>query len=127
MANILVVDDDKHFAELVAAGLEAQGHSVVVGFDGQMAIRLAKSVRPDLIVIDVNMPLTTGTGALEFIRKIPATRQIPVIFLTGAPTPSFYPTVEAHSRVAYLKKPFDLESLNSMVRQFLEQYGPAEP
>jgi DNA-binding response OmpR family regulator len=60
MATIVVIDDDRPFAQLLEESLAAEGYRVFKGFDGQMAMRLAKTEHPDLIIMDVNMPLRNG-------------------------------------------------------------------
>jgi CheY-like chemotaxis protein len=121
-AKILVIDDDQHLAKMIQDALEGRGHQVVVGYDGQMALSLARRHKPHLMVMDVNMPMTSGIKALEFLRQSPDTRDIPVIFLSGAASDTVYPTLEKNQRVAFLKKPLDLEELDSIVRHFLEKY-----
>ena len=117
--TVLVVDDDIGLVRLLKECLEAQGYEVLTGFDGQMAIQTARSKKPDLIVMDVNMPLTNGLKALKYLRGMSETQGIPVIILSGAPSNTVYPTLESSSRVCFLKKPVDLEHLESMVRQLL--------
>lgn len=124
-AKILVIDDDQQLVQMLKSNFEGLGFNVVAGYDGQMAIQLARTAKPHLIIMDVNMPMTSGIKALEAIRKLPETARIPIIFLTGASSNAVYPAVEASTRVAYLKKPLDLEHLNSMVSQFLQQYHSA--
>jgi DNA-binding response OmpR family regulator len=124
--TILIVDDDQKLISLLKENFEFEGYKVIVGFDGGVAIDLALSRHPDLIILDINMPQTNGFDALTYLRKNPDTMLIPVIFITGLESKTLYPVIDRHQRVAYLKKPIDLEHLNSMARQFLEQY-PVEP
>jgi CheY-like chemotaxis protein len=122
MPSILVVDDDPAIVHLLKDYLSSEGYEVVCGYDGQMAIQLARQRRPNLIIMDVNMPMTNGLKAFEYIRQSPATAAIPVIFVSGELSKDVYPVIASFSRVAHLKKPMDLENLNSMVRQFLQLY-----
>ena len=129
--RILVVDDDQPLVMLLKENLELEGYQVTPGFDGGMAIDLAIAQRPDLIILDINMPTTNGFDTLTHLRKIPETQAIPVIFMTGIKSDTLYPYIDRHQRVAYMKKPLDLENLNSLVRQFLAQYplpeAPTQP
>ena len=118
-AKILVVDDDPTIVQMLKAGLEDEGYAVIEGFDGAMALQLAIARRPDLLIMDVNMPMTSGLRALEFMRQNSQTTEIPVLFLTGAASSTVYPSVENDSRVTFIKKPVDLEELFSLVRQLL--------
>lgn len=120
--SILVVDDDQGIVNTIKEDLESEGYRVHVGFDGQMAVALARRVKPDLIILDIDMPITSGIKALEYLRKFPETQTIPVIFLTGLDSANVYPVLDTSPRVAHLKKPLDLEHLNEMVRHCLQQY-----
>jgi DNA-binding response OmpR family regulator len=124
-AKILIVDDDPAIVNLLKEDLESEGYEVVCGFDGQMAIQLAKSQRPRLIILDVNMPLTSGLHAIESLRSFNETKSIPILVLTGEASRNVYPAIESLPRSAHLKKPIDLDELNSLVRHFLEKY-PAD-
>jgi CheY-like chemotaxis protein len=121
MAKLLVVDDDLQVVQLLKSALEGEGHEVVVGYDGQMALSLAKTQRPNLIIMDFNMPLANGLRALEFIRRTPETESVPVIFLTGAQTEIFAAALQRMGRVRYLAKPVLLEDFLSLVRQTLAE------
>lgn len=83
MATILVVDDEKSVRELVADVLQASGHHTLLAADGAVGARLAEEHRPDLIILDVNMPHINGFQMLDKIRTAPQTSDIPVIFLTA--------------------------------------------
>jgi len=124
--TILVVDDDPSIVNLLKEDLEIEGYRVIFGYDGQMALQQARTSRPHLIVLDVNMPLLGGLKALEYLRESPETQRIPVLFLTGEASSNVAPHLDAQPRVAHVKKPIDLDDLNSLVRQLLEKY-PTEP
>ena len=120
--TVLVVDDDSSIVHLLKEDLEFEGYRVLEAYEGQTALQLAKKVRPHLIVLDVNMPLLNGLKALEYLRESPETSKIPVIFLTGEATANVAPIIGAVPRVAHVKKPIDLDDLNSLVRQMIEKY-----
>ena len=120
--TVLVVDDDPSIVHLLREDLEVEGYRVIEAFDGQMALQQARSARPHLIILDVNMPFLSGLKALEFLRESPETHKIPVLFLTGEASANVAPHLAEAPRVAHVKKPIDLEDLNSLVRQFLEKY-----
>lgn len=122
---MLVVDDDPSIVNMLKEDLLAEGHNVSCGYDGQMAVRIARETHPDLIIMDVFMPLTNGIKALEYLRSFPETSTIPVIFISGELSQDVYPHIHNVPRVAHLKKPLDLESLNSFVKQFAGLYPVA--
>ena len=120
--TILVVDDDPSIVHLLKEDLEAEGYRVLEGYDGQMALQTARMTPPDLIVMDVNMPMLSGLKALEYLRASEETKRIPVLFLTGEASSRVAPQLSNEPRLAHVKKPIDLDDLNSLVRQILEKY-----
>lgn len=126
-ATILVVDDDPGIVNLLKEDLELEGYRVLEGFDGQMALQVARTQKPNLIILDINMPMINGLKALEYLRGLQETRQIPILFLTGEASGNVVPALADTPRVAHLKKPIDLDDLNSIVRQFLEKYPTQGP
>ncbi len=119
---VLVADDDASIVYLLTEDLKGLGHKVIQAHDGQMAIRMARQYRPDLLVLDVNMPMTSGLKVMEYLRASPETARIPIIFITGEMSKNVFPLIESIPRVALVKKPFDLDGLNSLIRQFLKDY-----
>ena len=121
-AKILIVDDDASIVFMLKENLQGEGYQVLEGYDGQAALQLAQANRPDLIIMDMNMPGINGMQALERLRNQDQTRPIPILFLTGeAGTPENTGTKNG-DRVGHLKKPIELERLNSIVHDFLSKY-----
>ncbi len=82
--RVLVIDDQDDIRELAVVFLEIDGSfSVTVAVGGKEGVTAAKSERPDVILLDVMMPGMSGTEVLTLLRSEPATRHIPVVFLTG--------------------------------------------
>src|SRR5688572_11755449 len=81
--RILVVDDAKENIATISTILREQGYQVVVAMDGQKALELLEKVRPDLILLDVMMPVLDGYETCRRIKASTQWREIPVIFLTG--------------------------------------------
>lgn len=82
MAKILVVDDSQTVREMIRARLEANGFDVITAADGQEAISKTTGLAPDLIIMDIVMPVMDGYTALRELRKNTETRSIPVIMFT---------------------------------------------
>jgi len=122
--TLLLIDDDIPMIQMLREALEMEGYRVITGFDGQMALQMACTYKPNLIIMDVNMPMTNGLKALEFLRNIPDTARIPIIFVSGETSSSIYPAIESAQRVAFIKKPVEIDDLLSMTHQFLQQYQP---
>ena len=121
-ATILVVDDDTSIVHLLKENLEQEGYRVLIGYDGQSALQQARSSKPNLIILDINMPLINGLKALEYLRGLEETKKIPILFLSGESSAKVAPTLSSASRVSHVKKPIDLDDLNSLVRQLLEEF-----
>ena len=83
MARILVVDDEPHIIKLVSYTLERYGHDVLVAPDAPTGVTLAKKEAPDLIFMDVMMPVMTGLEALDMLKSNPETNSIPVVMLSA--------------------------------------------
>jgi CheY-like chemotaxis protein len=120
--HILVVDDDPFIVKLIQEYLEVMGHNVSCAYDGQAALVLAKSSKPNLIILDVNMPMINGLKTLEYLRKLEDTKNIPVLFLSGESSFKLTPALASVPRLSYVKKPIDLEDLNSIVKHLIETY-----
>ncbi len=81
--KILIVDDEQDTLSVLGKGLTAEGYSVIKADNGSKALVLAKSERPDLIILDVLMPGMDGGEVAKRLKEVPETEGIPVIFLTG--------------------------------------------
>jgi len=82
-AKILLVDDDKDFVEATKLVLESGSYEVIVAYDGDEGLEKARKERPDLIILDIIMPVKDGFSAAEQLKKIPELNKIPVIMLTS--------------------------------------------
>lgn len=83
MPKILLVEDNEMNRELLSRRLERKGYQVVMAVDGEQAVAMASSEAPDLILMDMSMPIYDGWEATRRIKAAPETRGIPVIALTA--------------------------------------------
>jgi DNA-binding response OmpR family regulator len=122
--HILVVEDEPDIAHLIKLALERGGEArVEVVGSGDAAIRAVAEVPPDLMILDLNLPVLDGTEVCRIVRARPATASLPIIMLTAR-------TAES-DRVAgldlgaddYLTKPFSLRELAARVRAVLRRRG----
>jgi two-component system alkaline phosphatase synthesis response regulator PhoP len=81
--KILLVDDDKDFVEATKMVLESKPYEVVVAYNGDEGLAKARKEKPDLIILDIIMPVKDGFSAAEQLKKDPALKKIPVIMLTS--------------------------------------------
>lgn len=83
VATILIVDDSKTQVQILQTLLKLEGYATLAACNGQEGIGLAKTHRPDLILMDVVMPVVNGFQATRALRKNPITKDIPVIIISG--------------------------------------------
>jgi CheY-like chemotaxis protein len=83
VAKILLVEDDEPNRDMLARRLTKQGYQVVVAVEGHEGMQLAQAQTPDLILMDLSLPLLNGWEATRRLKALPATRSIPVIALTA--------------------------------------------
>lgn len=83
--NILIVDDSRFLRKANEMALARAGHNVIGASDGQEGLRLAHEHKPDLVVLDMMLPVLSGPDVLRAMRKDPETAEIPVMVLTSLP------------------------------------------
>ncbi|MBE5859531.1 MAG: response regulator [Butyrivibrio sp.] len=115
--NILLVDDDPTFLKLVKTWLEEEYRVTIVN-SGMQAITYLANNRPDLILLDYEMPVTTGPQVLEMIRSESGTQDVPVIFLTGKGDKESVMKVVSLKPNGYLLKSMKKEELLKSISDF---------
>ena len=117
---VLVVDDDAKSLHYVGSALLTEGYRVHVAASGRLAIDIAREVGPDLILLDIRMAGLDGIATCQELKRLPETRAIPVVFLTGRDDePSMLEAFDAGG-VDYLVKPFETRILLARVRTHAE-------
>jgi DNA-binding NarL/FixJ family response regulator len=119
--TILIVDDDLGIRLSVSDYLELAGYSVVMSENGQNALAMVSQYQPHLIVTDVTMPQMDGYELIRQVRRQPAFRLLPVIFLTARTNTDERIKGYQLGCDAYLPKPFELNELSAVVRNLLER------
>jgi DNA-binding response OmpR family regulator len=120
MSNILVVDDEPDIVKLVTKIMEARSHRVTTARDGQEAVDLVKRDRPDVVILDLNIPKLDGFEVCRRLKSDPETKRIPIVMMTAA-----YVSVEEASRGVglgadeYVVKPFLREVLVHNVERLI--------
>jgi DNA-binding response OmpR family regulator len=109
--RILLVDDEPDLLDTIQCRLEANNFDVVTASNGQEGLERAAETKPDLILLDTNMPVLNGHEMLERIRKNPATRDIPVIMCTALCEARDIAAASAYGIADYVTKPFDFTEL----------------
>ena len=116
---VLVVDDYDDTRKLMRQAIETRGCRVLEASNGQEAIELAQSEHPDLILMDLNMPVLDGFNATLRIREYEQTRDVPVVAVTAHDTAEFRAAAGAVGCCEYLLKPLDFERLYELMKRLL--------
>ncbi len=119
--KILVVDDDADIVEMLRFNLKQAGFAIGTAFDGIEAIRKARSITPDLILLDLMLPKLDGLSVCEILRRQVATAAIPVIILTGLSGELGRLAGLESGATDYMTKPFSPRQLVSKVETLLRK------
>jgi len=117
--RVLVVDDEPAIVQTARLALEAEGWEVVTASNGAECLLQVESDQPDLVVLDVNMPVLNGFEALRVLRQQDGTRELPVIMLTVRAADGDVLRGWSTGVDLYLTKPFSVDVLVSAVRRML--------
>lgn len=118
--RILIVDDDKSIRNFISEGLFMEGYDCFTAQNGQEGVEAARKERPDLIIMDVDMPVLNGWQALEELRKVPQTQSMPVLMLTGHAQSHDMGIAMGLGAASYLVKPVVLDKLLERVAFMLK-------
>ena len=105
--RILICDDDPVILRLLEVNLELEGYEVLLAHNGEMAIEVASAELPDLVILDIMMPRLDGYQTCQKLKETPATKDIPVIFLSAKAQQSDVEKGKQYGVSDYLTKPFD--------------------
>ncbi len=119
-AKILVVDDEPNIRNVVSKFLKRQGYDVIVAANGKEGLAKATDEEPDIILMDVNMPVMDGRQTLNCIRNSPDLKNIPVIMLTALHEEEDVETAVSHDITDYITKPFDYAYLCEKIDRALQ-------
>ena len=117
MFKILLVEDNEMNRDMLARRLERKGYEVVIAIDGQEAVRMAQSLTPDLILMDIRLPVMDGWEAMQRIKTMPETQSIPIIALTAHAMSTDRDKCLNAGCDDYATKPIDRETLISLVAE----------
>ncbi len=121
--KILIVDDDKHIAELISLYLEKEGYETKEAYDGREAIKEIGAIKPDLVILDLMLPGMDGYQVCAEVRK---TSNVPIIMLT-AKGETFDKVLGLELGADdYIVKPFDSKELVARVKAVLRRYEPKQ-
>jgi two-component system cell cycle response regulator DivK len=123
MANelILIVEDNEKNRKLVRDVLTFKGYRLAEAETGEDGVRLAKALRPDLVLMDIQLPGINGIAALGQIRDDPAIRDTPVIAVTASAMTQDRQKIMAAGFNGYQSKPINVKDFLAAVRAMLDQ------
>jgi DNA-binding NtrC family response regulator len=126
MANLLVVDDDRDIGDTLADVLSALGHQVRVGRHGREGLDLVQERVPDLVLLDVEMPVLTGPDMawLLFLRNC-GDEKIPIVLTSGVV--GLDRVAEVVGTPYFLSKPYEVPAVVDLVERALQQRIPPNP
>ncbi|MGB5218650.1 MAG: response regulator [Smithella sp.] len=126
MSKILIVDDEKDIVELISYNLEKEGFSVVKAYDGEIALHIIKTQKPDLIILDLMLPKMNGMDVCRNVRRNADTAALPIIMLTAKSDEIDKVTGLEVGADDYVTKPFSVKELIARVRSILRRLTETE-
>ena len=118
--KILVVDDDQNIRRLVSFNLSLEGHEILMARNGKEGIEIAVSSKPDIILMDIMMPIMNGYDACKWLKSDPRTKDIPLFMLSAKGQMTDLDEAFNVGADNYITKPFDVEELNKTIMFKLE-------
>jgi CheY-like chemotaxis protein len=125
MAKILLVEDNEMNRDMLSRRLQRRGYEVVMALDGQQGVAMGGSEAPDLILMDMSLPILDGWEATRQLKADPRTSGIPVIALTAHAMSGDREQALAAGCDDYDTKPIDLTRLLPKIEALLQQTGVA--
>ncbi len=117
--RILIVDDEPDVVELIERILKSEQFDVMTAFDGLGAIDLAETERPDIILLDIMMPMMSGYEVCEQLKANPLTQRIPVVCLSSAHASDVWERSRSVGAETLIAKPFTQAELVAQIRRYL--------
>jgi DNA-binding response OmpR family regulator len=117
--RVLVIEDDDATRIMLAEFLAEEGFAVSSALDGAHALRAASACRPDVIVLDIGLPVLDGTGFARRWRERPESARVPIVAVSGLP----YGAEMARQigAAAYYRKPLDLQAFARVLRELADR------
>jgi two-component system, cell cycle response regulator DivK len=123
MKTVLIVEDNEKNMKLARDVLQAKGYATLEAVTGEEGVRLAKENKPNLVLMDIQLPGISGIEAFRQLRADPQTAAIPVIALTASVTPVDRSHIAQAGFSAFLGKPINLKEFLDTVKRLVEAGG----
>ena len=128
MAKLLIIEDDGELQQVLSATFNNEGYELSYAFNGKEGYDKMIGVQPDVVLLDLMMPILNGVEVIKLASTNTSLKDIPIIVMTGHGDKAdmLEHSMKAQGVRAYLKKPFELKEIRSLVRSMLTQY-PRNP
>lgn len=120
MNKILIIDDEKEFVMMLTMRLKAMGYEILEAQDGEVGLKVAEEKSPDLILLDIMMPVMDGYETLKQLKQNSKTKSIPVLMLTAVGKPDAVSKSLELGALDYIAKPFEPKTLLEKIRKALK-------
>jgi len=121
MSTVLIVEDNDKNMKLARDVLQAKGYQTLEAITGEDGVKLARERKPDLVLMDIQLPGINGIEAVRQIRADANTSRIPVVALTASVTPTDRTAIAAAGFDAFLSKPINLKEFLDTVKRMVEK------
>jgi CheY-like chemotaxis protein len=121
MTTILVAEDNPVNCELLRELLEARGYSVIEAPDGQEALRMIEQSHPDIVLLDIGMPVLDGFAVIRKIRENPSLARLPVLAITAYAMRGDRESVMNAGFDGYLSKPINSSDVSNEIERLLQR------
>jgi CheY-like chemotaxis protein len=125
MAKLLLVEDNEMNRDMLSRRLERKGYQVIMAVDGQQGVNMAQSEKPDLILMDMSLPVIDGWTASRQLKAAPETSAIPIIALTAHAMAGDEQKARESGCDDYDTKPIDLPRLLGKIESHLKSRAGA--
>lgn len=119
--NILVIEDELDILKIIIFRLKKAGYKIMTAPGGQEALEILRETKPDLIVVDLVMPVVDGYEVCKRVRENKILKDIPILLLTASATTNMDEKVKFTKANDYLVKPFEPQDLLSKIKKLLRQ------
>jgi DNA-binding response OmpR family regulator len=123
MAKILIVDDDATMTKLLQALVKMDGHAPTAVNDSTKAIEIAASVEPDLILLDLMMPVLSGFELCELLHQDPRFAMVPIVIVSARDDAESKVRAQRAGAIDYVTKPFDADELMQKIQKLTNKHS----
>lgn len=126
MARILIIDDDFEIVSIITEVLKHDGHETDSAAEPVEGMQKCRKFNPDLIILDYHMPGNTGAHLYESLRRNNATKETPILFMSGEATPEqVFSEISEPVNTQFLAKPVQLSEFRRVLKEMLAAAGKA--